>query len=249
MSSTRTASSYYDEMPEIPFVSSTTLPCANTWAELNRFPSRPVIEDVTERSFWSLMRPSISKVTDRSDGVFGHANDRIFNPPRPRERSGSISSIATASSRTKPAPAKSILSSSSSIKTKTRRSPPSVKFLDVPEVHYEDEYEDAMPSYHYHHSCAPASSTSASVHAHPHTVPKKSGFLRWIPWATKKTQSPPCGRPSISGPFPLSEAPPRRARDGAASLRSVRSKDSLCSVQSHSSRLQSYWHKLTGKVP
>lgn len=210
-------------MPEIPFVS-----CATpTWANTDRYASRTAIDEVSERSFWSaMMRPSASKLPERSDVVFGHTNDRVFSPSR--QRSGSISS--NTSCRTKPPPAKSILSSSSSIKTKTRRSPPSVKFLDVPEVHYEDEDEDV-----------PYRSFAAPV-----PVEKKSGFLRWIPWATKKTQCSP-GRPSISGPFPLSDAPPRRARDGAASLRSVRSKDSIRSVQSHSSRLQSYWGRVTGK--
>lgn len=245
-------------MPRIPFVSSATLASSIALDNPDHYPSTHVLDDIVERPFWSVMRssPSKSVLATRSDVTFGYSSDPPCMPPcmppRYRQRSGSISSVATGgSSRTKPAPAKSILSSSSSTKGTKRRSPPSVKFLDVPEVHYEDE--DEFP-YRSLPSSAPIFPiASAPAHAPASRVEKKSGFLlRWIPrpWAAKKTQqAPPSGRPSISGPFPLTEAPLRRARDGtAASLRSVRSRDSLSSVQSHSSRLQTYWSKLTGKV-
>lgn len=190
-----------------------------------------------ERTFWaSVIRPSASRSSDRSIPILGHMNDRPLASGR--QRAPSVSS--TASSRTRPAPAKSILSSSSS-STRTRattRSPPSVKFLDMPTIHYEEE-DEAEPA-------RPASPPDSG----------KRGFLQWIRGTSKRAQ-PAQERPSISGPFPLWETPPRRThssgtpsvrsmKSGAPSLRSMKSNNSLRSIRSCSSRLQTYWSRMTG---
>lgn len=189
-----------------------------------------------ERTFWaSVIRPSASRSSDRSIPILGHMNDRPLASGR--QRAPSVSS--TASSRTRPAPAKSILSSSSS-STRTRattRSPPSVKFLDMPTIHYEEDEAEPV---------RPASPPDSG----------KRGFLQWIRGTSKRAQ-PAQERPSISGPFPLWETPPRRThssgtpsvrsmKSGAPSLRSMKSNNSLRSIRSCSSRLQTYWSRMTG---
>lgn len=187
-----------------------------------------------ERTFWaSVIRPSASRSSDKSMPVIGHMSDRLLAPGR--QRAPSVSSTAS-----RPAPAKSILSSSSS-STRTRattRSPPSVKFLDTPTIHYEDE-DEAEPA-------RPALPEDSG----------KRGFLQWIRGSSRRAQ-PVQERPSISGPFPLWEAPPRRShssgapsvrsmKSGAPSLRSMKSNNSLRSIRSCSSRLQTYWNRVTG---
>ncbi|KAL6300247.1 hypothetical protein BKA93DRAFT_536697 [Sparassis latifolia] len=211
------SASVFDEMPEIPFVSS-PVQYGNPWHHYRKGSAGHDAEH-----FWSsVIRPTASQSSDRSIAVLGHTNDRVMGPSR--QRSGSLDSMA--SSRSKPAPAKSILSSSSSIRTRTGRSPSSVKFLDMPTIHYQ-EYEPESPL-----------SPEAPLEI------KKLGLLDRILRPMKKPQLAPA-RPMISGPIPLWEKPPRRVCSGAASLRSVKSSRSLRSVRSCSSRLQTYWGRIT----
>lgn len=256
----------YDEMPEIPFVSA-QINYPDAWVSPDDPPERSANSSHT--SFWSGiigMRASSSKSStdSRSSPVLGHTSERVFAPSRTsRKRSGSVSSMS--SSRTRPAPAKSILSSSSSVRTR-RRKAPSVKFLDVPTIHYEDDdYEDD-------HEREPSSCMSPPP-------PKKArglgGFFsfKWLfgppsssscssssssnklhsPKTPAKSKSAAPERPSISGPFPLWDSPPLRTRGGArsgrgsgtsaASLRSMKSSGSIRSMRSCSSRLPTptYW--------
>lgn len=240
----------YEEMPEIPFVSA-AIAYPDGWVNPDRPPedTRAVVGSQT--SFWSGiigMRPSTSKSSaDSHSPVLGQVNERIFAPSRVRKRSGSVSSIA--SSRTRPAPAKSILSSSSSVKTR-RRKAPSVKFLDMPTIHYEeDRYDDD-------HEREPSSCMSPPP---PKKARGLSGFFsfKWLFGPSSHSSSKASAkatatdRPTISGPFPLWDSPPRPTRGGsrgvpgssAASLRSMRSAGSLRSVRSCSSRLPTptYW--------
>ncbi|KAI0735547.1 hypothetical protein C8Q76DRAFT_610352 [Earliella scabrosa] len=244
----------YDEMPEIPFVSA-EISYHDGWINPDLPPERPSAGSQT--SFWSGiigMRPSTSKSsTDSGAPVLGHTTARVLAPSRTRKRSGSVSSIA--SSRTRPPPAKSILSSSSSVRTR-RRKAPSVKFLDMPTIHYEED------DYDHDHEREPSSCMSPPP-------PKKArglgGFFsfKWLfgpsssssssssssKTSAKKASLPE--RPSISGPFPLWDSPPRRTRGGgrsgggssAASLRSMKSSGSIRSMRSCSSRLPTptYW--------
>lgn len=225
------STSDYDELPEIPVISSASIPYRNGWNHTGGH-CRDESDDSCERSFWaSVIRPSASHSSDKSLPVLGQFNERLV-PPK-RQRAPSVSSTMTASSRTRPAPAKSILSSSSSIRTRTLRAAPSVKFLDMPTIHYEDEYDPPLPP------CSPAAPSEK----------RKPSLLRWFLGAAgRKSQAVP-DRPTISGPFPLWETPPRPVPVSAASLRSMRSKDSLRSVRSCSSRLQTYWNKVTRKDP
>ncbi|KAI0761197.1 hypothetical protein BD413DRAFT_249507 [Trametes elegans] len=244
----------FDEMPEIPFVSaSVTYP--DEWAPSSDRPAEQsrIGDSCETSSFWSSiigLRASASKSSDASSSpMLGHTTLRNLAPSRTsRKRAGSVSSIA--SSRTKPAPAKSILSSSDSVRTR-RRKAPSVKFLDIPTVHYDDEY----PLHDEHASPSPSSTSMA-----PPPKKKAKGLgglfsLRWLFGPSSKTgnRAAAPARPAISGPYPLWDAPPRRAYDGgagagggsarAASLRSVKSSASLRSVRSCGSRLPTptYW--------
>ena len=115
------SSSEIVDLPEIPFVSTVPSCSGEDYED----------EDDLGTPFWLRRRPAVSTTSssERQIAILGHVADRHHT----RERSGSLSSTAS-----KPAPAKSILSCSSSIKTKKGRSPPSVKFLDMATVHYED---------------------------------------------------------------------------------------------------------------
>ncbi|KAI1797529.1 hypothetical protein LXA43DRAFT_876841 [Ganoderma leucocontextum] len=249
----------YDEYPEIPFVSA-AIASPDGWMPSEGPAERARVDDgITSTSFWSgiiRMRQSTSKSpTDPSASlpVLGHTSERVIAPSRTRKRSGSVSSIA--SSRTRPAPTKSILSSSASVKTR-RCKAPSVKFLDMPTIHYEDDdcHDDDQ---HEPSSCMSppppkkakgrsgffsfawlfrSSSSSSSSKAAPTKTKAKT-----VPRASR----PANGRPDISGPFPLLDSTARRGRDGgsAASLRSMKSSGSLRSVRSCGSRLPTptYW--------
>lgn len=209
-----------DDLPEIPFV---TLPAAD-YSYADASVCQPTRH---ERSFWaSQFRPRKSKSPTRGPA---HLLDPVDRPLAPsRQRSGSLSS--TTSSPTRPGPARSILSSSSSIRTRTGRSPSSVKFLEMPTIHYEEEDEPEP----YHRPALTA-------------VKRKPSILQRLLGPFKKPSPPE--KPSISGPFPLWEAPPRQVYGGATSLRSVKSSNSLRSVRSCSSRLQSYWSRVSGRDP
>ncbi|RDX56271.1 hypothetical protein OH76DRAFT_608962 [Lentinus brumalis] len=238
----------YDEMPEIPFVSA-AIAYPGRWTNPYHPPEDTRVVEGSRSSFWSGiigMRPSTSKSSANSHSpVLGQVNERIFAPSRVRKRSGSVSSIA--SSRTRPAPAKSILSSSSSVKTR-RRKAPSVKFLDSPTIHYEeDQYDDDNER-------EPSSCMSPPP---PKKARGLSGFFtfKWLFGPSSFSKAPAKAtapdRPTISGPFPLWNTPPRRTCSGnrgvpgssAASLRSMRSTGSLRSIRSCSSRLPTpaYW--------
>lgn len=237
-----------DELPEIPFISTAdVLESDNDTADADA-DFNAVGNTVDERTFWAnIIRPNLSRSSSgRPAAVLGQTHQRVLNANRCR--SPSVSSAA--SSRSKPPPAKSILSSGSSIRTYKGRKSPSVKFLDAPTIHYEsDEDEDDDSEYE-----PPYHSLSKS----PSGI---FGFFRRIvssplPLSNKKSRAPE--RPVISGPIPLWEAPRRRARHSldengragrAPSLRSNRSTASLRSMCSSSSRLQTYWGRVTGKDP
>ena len=126
-----------------PFVSQTSITSISDVAELPEIPfvvPSPLLDDEdiddSASSIWLRRRPAISATSsERQIAILGQASERVFG--HCRQRSGSITSTAS-----RPAPAKSILSSSSSIRTRTGRSAPSVKFLDMPTIHYEDEDEE-----------------------------------------------------------------------------------------------------------
>ncbi|OSD05839.1 hypothetical protein PYCCODRAFT_1182661 [Trametes coccinea BRFM310] len=272
----------FDDMPEIPFVSA-QVAYADEW-----IPSPELRADEREArvdescceaspSFWTSLvglKPSTSKSSDGSgslsgswrlragSALFGQTPARSLSPERTsRKRAASVSSIA--SSRTKPAPAKSILSSGASVKTQTqpRRlgKAPSVKFLDVPTVHYDDDYprgyDDDDDEDDEGEDDEDGFRRASSLMSPP---PKKKAktlggllSLRWLFGPSKvenraATPSPArLARPSISGPYPLWDSPSRPARgrdmNSAASLRSIKSSQSLRSVRSCGSRLPTYW--------
>jgi len=194
-----------------------------------------------ERHFWSsFVRPNVPKSLDKPSFLLGQTSQRVVSPTR--HRAPSVSS--TSSSRSRPAPAKSILSSRSSIRTRMGRSPPSVKFLDMPTIHYEDEDEDF--------------GDLDQSNCNPKTPNKKWTwtFLKQLVSSPRKPAAPPPPeRPTISGPIPLWETAHivRRSLDdrrpSGANLRSVRSNASIRSTRSTQSRLQTYWGRLGGRDP
>ncbi|KAI9059653.1 hypothetical protein FKP32DRAFT_1131306 [Trametes sanguinea] len=275
----------FDDMPEIPFVSA-QVAYADEWIPSpdHRADEQGASADEScceaSPSFWTSLiglKPSASKSSDGSgslsgswrlragSALFGQTPARSLSPERmSRKRAASVSSIA--SSRTKPAPAKSILSSGASVKTQTqpRRlgKAPSVKFLDIPTVHYDNDYprgygddDDDDDDDDEEEEDGDGSRRASSPMSPP---PKKKAktlggllSLRWLFGPSKvenrsATPSPaPPARPSISGPYPLWDSPSRPARgrgmNSAASLRSVKSSQSLRSVRSCGSRLPTYW--------
>ncbi|CAL1696603.1 unnamed protein product [Somion occarium] len=247
-------SEYFDELPEIPFISA-AIPLDQC---LDEEDVSLQDDNVSERTFWSnLIRPSRVRTTsERSLALLGETNHRVLSPTRCRAPSVS----SNASSRSKPAPAKSILSSSSSIRTRTGRSPPSVKFLDMPTIHYEDEHEN---EYNYADESDDDDDNDDEQYDPSPAGPEEKkwpfGFIRRLV-GLNPSRKPPVstsGRPVISGPYLLWDPPRPQARLGgpptnkrrAASLRSVRSNNSLRSIRSCSSRFQSYWTWLSGKDP
>ncbi|KAK7694228.1 hypothetical protein QCA50_001408 [Cerrena zonata] len=249
-------SSDFDELPEIPFVSPPLLDQDDNKDDPN-----------SSQTFWSsLIHPPTRSRTpsnERSVALLGEARHRVLSPARCRAPSVS----SNASSRSKPAPAKSILSSSSSIRTKTGRSPPSVKFLDMPTIHYETEPEEEHhgPDHDCDYDYDPdAYDERYDTHSSAGSEEKKwsFGFIRQI--ARRKSRAS-ISTSIISGPYPLWEQPPPSSasiasrtrttgrppleRRRVTSLRSVRSSGSLASIRSCGSRLQSYWSWFSGKDP
>lgn len=241
-----------DDYPEIPFISNDGSLSSGTID-----PDAYSVKSYTasERNFWSsLIRPNLSKSPERPTVLLGQTSQRVVSPTR--RRAPSVSS--STSSRSRPAPAKSILSSSSSIRTtrKHGRSPPSVKFLDMPTIHYEDEDEemddfgddDDEESRDVDDDCDLAAKSKWTW-----------GFLKRFIGGPRKSGPAAPERPRISGPIPLCETPNiiRRSLDERrptrqptmASLRSVRSNGSIRSTRSNQSRIQTYWGRLGGKDP
>ncbi|OCH92718.1 hypothetical protein OBBRIDRAFT_865411 [Obba rivulosa] len=211
-----------DDIPEIPFV---TLPPADFTCgdDSTCQPTRD------ERSYWpsQLRRTKRTRSPTRGPATLLNPIDRPL--PQSRQRSTSVSS--TTSSPMRPGPARSILSSSSSIRTRTGRSPSSVKFLEMPTIHYEEEDE---PEPHYRQAVS--------------AVKRKASILQRLLGPFRKPPPSP-EKPAISGPFPLWETPPKQVYGGEACLRSVKSSTSLRSTRSCSSRLQSYWGRVKGRDP
>ncbi|KAH9846630.1 hypothetical protein C2E23DRAFT_890716 [Lenzites betulinus] len=245
----------YDDMPEIPFVSA-GVAYTDDWTPSDR-PAEPrhVDDPCASSSFWSnIIGRSSSKsstATSASSAVLGHTSARDVSPARTsRKRSGSVSSIA--SSRTKPAPAKSILSSADSVKTR-RRKAPSVKFLDMPTIHYDDDDYTYDEDEDVDEQGRRRGTSTSSSSPPPKKKAKVLGELlsfRWLfgPLSKVENRTTAPARPAISGPYPIWDAPSRRARgaatgngSGAASLRSAKSSGSLRSVRSCGSRLPTYW--------
>ncbi|KIM62202.1 hypothetical protein SCLCIDRAFT_1215263, partial [Scleroderma citrinum Foug A] len=115
---------------------------------------------------------------------------------RARQSVSSIGSCSTVHTRTMPV--KSILTrhdsgismgTTAKPKRARKRSPPSVKFVDVPTVYYERSGYHSPP-------CSPSSSSSGRQKSTP-----TGWFMKW--W--KRSHSPP-PRPTISGPYHLSHA-------------------------------------------
>lgn len=201
-----------------------------------------------------MQRSSSNSSSDRQTAVLGETPQRVLC--HSRTRSGSISSTAS-----RPAPAKSILSSGSSIRTRKGRSPPSVKFLDMPLIHYEDDDEqDSIPAPTWPLD-GPA--TLASKMTPPVSERKRIlGLFTWFTHPSKKQTQSVSERPSISGPFPLWEGPHRsesvrrcnsptstRSIRSTRSTSSLRSTRSMRSVRSCASRIQGYWSRLSGRNP
>ncbi|KAI8983400.1 hypothetical protein BD414DRAFT_515869 [Trametes punicea] len=252
----------FDDMPEIPFVSA-QVAYADEWIPSSHCPAEQgrIDESCYEvPSFWSSivrLRPSASKSSLRSSSgsaVFGQTTVRSLSPSRAsRKRLGSVSSLA--SSRTKPPPAKSILSSGSSLRTRAKA--PSVKFLDMPTIHYDEGYPCDFDDDHDgdgdgdgEGATGHGPGSGSSMSPPPAKKAKKAlgGILslRWLFGPSKvenRTLPATPARPAISGPYPLWDSPSRRVRGpgGAASLRSVKSSGSLRSVRSCGSRLPTYW--------
>ena len=239
------------ELPEIPFIAS---PSFSSIEEED--------EEEEEESAWPspMERTPSSSSSDRQVAVLGQTPQRVLS--HSRQRSGSISSTAS-----RPAPARSILSSSSSIKTRKGRSTPSVKFLDMPIIHYEDDddFDDRIPQPSW-----PSDRSTRHVSARevPNPPPVASGkrrvfsLLTWLTNPGKRRSKTISEKPSISGPFPLWEAPRRSesirrcdSPTSGKSIRSVRSTSSLRStrsmrsIRSCASRIQGYWGRLSGKDP
>ncbi|KZT06252.1 uncharacterized protein LAESUDRAFT_186300 [Laetiporus sulphureus 93-53] len=215
----------YDELPEIPFISSSSLRYQTPSGRPSVHDRRGNEDTNSERSFWAaLVHASASHLTDGSETVVGAMGEGLYRFRR--QRAASISSDM--SSRTRPAPAKSILSSSSSIRTRTGRSPPSVKFLDMPTIHYEEDEDE----YEYH----------SPVLATPEKRKRRLLKIRWFLRLKKKPQATQA-RPTISGPFPLWERPSCTVYGSAADLRS-KSCSSFRSVRTCGSRLQTYWSRV-----
>ncbi|KAI0700437.1 hypothetical protein BC835DRAFT_418739 [Cytidiella melzeri] len=221
------------DIPEIPFIS--------------ELPEEDEQELVTP--FWLRRRPAVSTTSSqRQLAVLGQAAERHF--VHARQRSGSISSTAS-----RPTPAKSILSSSSSIKTRKGRSAPSVKFLDMPTIHFEDDDDEKpyVPTKEY--------GTGKTKVWGPSKGRKRNwNVLEWFVSSSKKrkTHAVASDRPLISSPLPLCEGRRpsvddptggRYAHMDARSIRSVRSTSSMRSVRSCASRFQGYLTWLGGKDP
>ncbi|KAF7798627.1 hypothetical protein EIP86_009849 [Pleurotus ostreatoroseus] len=235
-------SSKTDDLPEIPFISA-SLP-------LDRKGSGSTYDDDDSRSTYWPHAATPSPSWDRPVAILGEAAER--HPTHGRGRSSSLSSTAS-----RPAPAKSILSSSASVRTRKGRSPPSVKFLDMPMVHLEEEegeFGESEDAPAWPRVVMPRSPVPLSP---PPSETKKSPFA-WlkrltIPVARKRPDARPAvpERPLISGPMRLCEAPrcntlPRRntVSTSGRSIRSTKSTASLRSVRSCASRLQVYWGRL-----
>lgn len=152
----------------------------------------------------------------------GPANNRA------RQSVSSIGSCSTVQTRTMPV--KSILtrhdsgiSMATTAKSRRarKRSPPSVKFVDVPTVHYERSgYHSPSPP------CSPSSSSPGRQKSTP-----TAWFMKW--W--KRSHSPP-PRPTISGPYHLSHT---------ASLVETRA---LRSRKSEPGRLKRLWNRVTNAI-
>ena len=252
-----------DELPEIPFISAALHHRGKSFEDDNHSQDEPNVE----HALWSsIIRPHLSRSSsERLVAVLGHTNHRVISPSR--QRVPSVSS--NASSRSKPAPAKSILSSSSSFKTRKGRSTPSVKFLDRPTIHYEDDFEEDEEEF----ECLPESRHVPKVDEVPIATAagekkRRFEFIRRLIGGSsqasgsgsgekKKSRAEP-GRPVISGPFPLCDAPRSLRRvpgsnsnppTKSGSIRSVKSHGRLRSVRSCSSRLQNYLGRMSGKDP
>jgi len=258
-----------DELPEIPFVS--TPPTIYESPFTDDDDDYISTGNVSERAFWSsLIRPSHSRSSsDPPFAVLGQTTHRVVHPKR--RRSPSVSS--NASSRSKPAPAKSILSSSSSIRTRKGGSPPSVKFLDMPTIHYEEwDYDDDEEEFDFDADQNFPPRTTGPSDKKSSGVKFGFGFIRRLfnssststsnrgkisppppPSPKKQARSSESRRPNISGPYPLWEAPrpARRSLDGQSdhSIRSVRSNGSMRSIRSCESRMQTYWGRFGAKDP
>ncbi|KAI0793338.1 hypothetical protein C8Q75DRAFT_804163 [Abortiporus biennis] len=251
-----------EELPEIPFISAPHSIYPSPFDQVDALGS----DSLSERTFWSsVVRPNHSKSSSDPSPILilGQTNRRVISPSR--RRSSSVSS--TASSRSKPAPARSILSSSSSsIRTRKGRSPASVKFLDMPTIHYEDDEDDAgfdfdADEFYPPRTTGPTEKNKTAFGlgfirrlfgSGSNSSPSSSGTSNGNSKGKNKFTGPT--RPTISGPFPLDAPRPMRRsldsqRPSNASLRSVRSNSSMRSIRSASSRLQNYWGRLSGKDP
>ena len=178
-----------------------------------------------------LLEPALSSIPHSPSSPYSRYRWSPSDPPngvfRARQSVSSIGSCSTVHTRSA-APIKSILTrhdSGISMATTTKfrrrkkkRSPPSVKFVDAPTIHYDDSVYCNTPP--------PRSPPS------PPSGPRKPmhWFTRW--W--KKPSTPP--RPLISGPYHLSYT---------ASLVDVHS---LRAPTPKPGRLKQLWHRLTSVI-
>ncbi|KZT23841.1 hypothetical protein NEOLEDRAFT_1136016 [Neolentinus lepideus HHB14362 ss-1] len=193
-------------------------------------------EEDEERSFWSsVIKPVWSKGSREPKNVALFGNTHRVQLPSRRRRSSSTSSTSTAYTKASIGP-KSILTRTPSNATSTltsspkRRSPPSIK--SIKSVKFADE-PTVLPE----RICRPYPMSP------PPSPSESPGMVKRLRRSLSKTQMPPPGRPMISGPFPLWEAPllAERASCRSSSRSSIRSTTS-------SSRLRTLWDRVTAVV-
>ncbi|KAG8220125.1 hypothetical protein J3R82DRAFT_1146 [Butyriboletus roseoflavus] len=158
-----------------------TPPTPNASARPRSILLEPVLSQIPSSPY---SRPRWPPSSDSSSGGVSRARQSVSSI-------GSCSTIQTGSA----APMKSILTrhdsgismatSTKCIRRKKKRSPPSVKFVDAPTVHYDDAV---------YYNAPPRSSSSPSQARKP---------TRWFTKWWKRSSSPP-PRPPISGPYHLS---------------------------------------------
>lgn len=217
-------------MPEIPLVPA--------WAD---HPQSPKNLTAHEQSFWSnLKRPQWGKPTKGDASYDKHSipHRRCVPPPPPLTHSTSVSS--TSSAQTKVTTLKSSLSSASS--KDSRKTQPSVKFVETPIIHY---------NYSYHTYPADDVPLPAAPRVTKPTTDGGFAKLKRIAGSWRKLreqqQAVPARRPSISGPYPMYCAPALRDHGLNGGQHPARSCASLRSTTSASSGTssRSFWNRFT----
>lgn len=187
----RTAS---DMSWSVPFLSLS--PCPMSPRLPFPFPQTPPTPHLSARPRSILLEPALSHTSSSpySRPRWSPSDSSSGGVSRARQSVSSIGSCSTVQTGSA-APMKLILTrhdsgismatSAKCIRRKKKRSPPSVKFVDAPTVHYDDAVYYNTP---------------------PRSPPSPPSQARKTPWFTKwwKRPSSPPPRPPISGPYHLS---------------------------------------------